>query len=257
MAERPNPQTGMTESVRAFPAEGSRRGALRGLTILLLSLLVGVPLVLIACAVFGRVEGVEFCPQDFSRRQFSYYEIPLVGIQVTAVYRTVQVRPVEKALLAERWISIQPPQRWDLIRGIRARRVVDPGDASILTRYLDALDPRGSHQWLGWSQDHPPLAQQLWPRVAEVARAGFYELVPDLMRAASRVSPETDHEQFAAALDQVLARSCQELADRYAAAGHPAAAGELYGLARARQPPDDAAKTRRKMDALRESSSAP
>ena len=40
-------------------------------------------LVFVVTVLFGAVHGVEFCPQTFERRSYSYYELPLVHIQMT------------------------------------------------------------------------------------------------------------------------------------------------------------------------------
>jgi len=41
----------------------------------------------VSVALFGMVVGEEFSPDKFARRSFIYYEIPLLGIQVSPVYR--------------------------------------------------------------------------------------------------------------------------------------------------------------------------
>ena len=43
--------------------------------------------VLLAIRMFGAVQGVEFSPDTFASRTFVYYEIPLIRVRVTGVYR--------------------------------------------------------------------------------------------------------------------------------------------------------------------------
>ena len=47
---------------------------------------------------FGRIQGEEFSPDVFRRREFSYYEIPLLGLQVWPITHTESTGPLENYL---------------------------------------------------------------------------------------------------------------------------------------------------------------
>src|SRR5262245_44901240 len=67
-------------------ANTARRTRPRWMTIVgwsILGALGATLLVFLATVTFGAVHGTEFCPQTFERRSYSYYELPLVHIQMT------------------------------------------------------------------------------------------------------------------------------------------------------------------------------
>src|SRR4051812_28097777 len=131
-------------------------------------------LVLTACAVvillvtfmFGSVRGHEFNPQTFDRRDFGFYEIPLIRLQVTPLYRTESTGDVETLLQAQKYVQPdlqaapdpQAPDVWRLISFRRSSYTPPPTDVQILIRYLDARDDKHNHYWHEWSVKHATLA---------------------------------------------------------------------------------------------------
>lgn len=146
--------------------------------------------------IFGRVSGEEFAPSEFKRRTFSYYEIPIVGIQVWPVKRFDVTGDVETDLVTNKIITPKTPKdpRWDLVLGYRGSTQVADGDANILVRYLDRLDGKGGRTWQTWTTDKPKLAKIFWPAIAKLAEEELYLFMPDLFEmaaAASDVTPES------------------------------------------------------------------
>jgi hypothetical protein len=225
----------MSPPTPARPATTPRGARRWGLLYLLLWLVLAVPILIVGTALFGYVEGIEFSPNDFSRRTFSFYEIPLLGIQATPIKRVSQTGPLEQFLVAQKWITVSQASTWDVVRARRGQHVIDPGTASILCHYLDAADPKGNHAWLVWSQAHGPQAAKLWPLVADLARNDLYAVIPDVMRAALEhvdLSPEP----FAAALQRLSADRCVTLGSWYAAQGDTPRARQCFQLALGHQP---------------------
>jgi hypothetical protein len=142
--------------------------------------------------VFGAVRGHEFAPDTFSRRDFRYYELPLVHLQVSPVRRTVKRNELCRHLIKTGLIAEKASvSRWDLVAAARGERQLSGGDASILWRYLEATDTDGISYWLRWTKQHPKLAKVLWPKVAQAAREELYVLIPEMFRAAwSREDPD-------------------------------------------------------------------
>jgi len=57
----------------------------------ILGILAATLLVFMLTLWFGGVHGTEFSPQTFERRSYSFYELPLVGVQVTAIHHVEQL----------------------------------------------------------------------------------------------------------------------------------------------------------------------
>ncbi len=135
--------------------------------------------------VFGSVQGQEFAPDTFARRDFSYYQLPLMQVQVSVVRRKDLGCELCRYMIDKGFISpASSASRWDLVATGRRGRLTQDGDALILCRYLDAVDAEGRPYWLGWTQDHPEMAKVLWPTIAQAARDRQYVLIPQLFRLA-------------------------------------------------------------------------
>ena len=144
---------------------------------------------------FGGVYGQEFSPDTFTRRDYVYYQIPLLGIQVTPVYRWPDTNALELHLTGKKLVpkSAAKKPRWDIVAITTAGSPTgSPGDANLLCSYLDTHDDEGVLVWLDWTKKHPKLAKTLWPAVAQVARDDRYAAVPDMIEAAMRAeTPES------------------------------------------------------------------
>lgn len=165
--------------------------------------------------IFGRVSGEEFSPHDFKRRTFSYYEIPVVGLQVWPVKRFDATGDVETELVAKKIIVPTTPKepRWDLVAGYRGTAQVADGDARILCHYLDRPDDQGSRTWLKWTTDKPKLAKVLWPWIAKLAEQELYLFMPDVFELAMGAT-ESDEgvKAFEQSLSDLLASKYHDFA---------------------------------------------
>src|SRR5262245_52966935 len=145
-------------------------------------------LVFVTTVLFGAVHGLEFCPQTFERRSYSYYELPIVRIQVTGERSEDLTGPTEQ-YVALKHITAAPSDKkdWHVLVGSRGTRLRRPGDAGILLQYLDATESDNAHRWVQWSNKNKPLAQLLWPAVQQLAVHNLYICVPDLFELAKTI----------------------------------------------------------------------
>ena len=136
---------------------------------------------LLATLMFGAVGGEEFCPDTFSRRSFLYYELPLVGLQITPIRRRDETQDLEKHLTKHNYVpSGKAAPQWHLVNSMRSGVSRVRGDAAILCEYLDANADKRDSYWKAWTEQHPELAKILWPAVAQTASRKLYFFVPDL-----------------------------------------------------------------------------
>jgi hypothetical protein len=190
--------------------------------------------VLIATAMFGGVHGKEFCPRTFERRSYSYYEIPLVGIQVTGEQHDDLTGDTEKAVVANKFIPAptSPKQDWHVLVGSRSTKLRRPGDAGLLMQYLDAEDADKNHRWLKWSNDHAELAKVFWPAVQQLALHKLYLFMPDLFDLAkTNDDPTKLKKELDLAVAQKLRELSQRLKDRGDDTGAASVLKEADGLA--------------------------
>jgi len=104
------------ETSSARPNDGRQRGnkVLFGI----LGTLGTIGVVVIATLLFGINTGEEFSPKTFARRSFFYYEIPLLGVQVTPVVRKDETSSFERSLRQDGYVKSAGParMRWDLVQ---------------------------------------------------------------------------------------------------------------------------------------------
>jgi len=145
--------------------------------------------IFLATVTFGAVHGTEFCPQTFERRSYAYYELPIVGIQVTGEKHEDKTGGTEMSLTANKLITPPPgaKQDWHVLIGSRGARLRRPGDAHILIEYLDAKESDDYHRWARWSESHATLAKVFWPGVQRLAIGEAYVYMPDLFDLAKSI----------------------------------------------------------------------
>lgn len=155
--------------------------------------------------LFGAVYGQEFSPATFTRRDYVYYQIPLMGIQITPVFRSMGTNDLETHLTVNRLVtkSTAKNPRWDtvVVHSLGAP-LGEPGDAYLLCAYLDASDGENDLVWLNWTKKHPKLAKTLWPAVAAAARDRQYVLIPDMIESAMQVGTPDELQRQ---LDRIVA----------------------------------------------------
>ncbi|MCR9117205.1 MAG: hypothetical protein NXI22_09710 [bacterium] len=201
-----------------------------------------------ACLVavpFGARNGVEFSPDTFESRTFSFMEIPFFETQVTSITHEDVTGNVASHLRTAGLIKVGKPSRWDLTSSNASSYGRAAYDAHLLVDSLDARNAEGDNVWLIWSQDHPKLAAILWVEVQSLAKENLYVAIPDLLRVAEQ-SETVD--QLQQNIDQVLAEKFRELGQWQASLGNHRQAAELFQRAIDR---GDASKATEKL--LRES----
>lgn len=177
-----------------------------------LGLFLSAVVVLLVLYGMGQVSGVEFSPDDFSRRSFSYNQMPWTDWVVVKKVYSDRTTDLEKSLTGDKLIRsvILKKKRWHLISEFGSSLVPDQCDARFLTGYLDKYDKDGNNYWDTWNTDYPKCAKVFWPEVADLARDEMYLKVADVMRVAMSVS-EDDPQPFQVELQTVLSDVYLEL----------------------------------------------
>lgn len=201
---------------------------------------------------FGHVQGTEFAPDGFSRREFVFYQIPLIQLQITPVVRWDVSNDLEGHLTRKKVVpSSNNPSRWDSVQ-VGMGSVTTNGEALILCNYLDATDEKGELVWLGWtkSSENAKKFKPFWKAIRQAAQLEAYFCVPDLFRIAAESS---DPITFQKQIDQLRLQRFTEAADDYAAVGDFQLADRFYTAAVEIGPGDEQlqekqAKTRALLD---------
>lgn len=157
----------------------------------------------------GPVAGREFNPDDFRQREFSFYEIPLLRLQITPIRR--RNSNSETAQFLRRNSLIDPrsgeTNRWDLVEITRGISGEIPADARLLVEQL-SLRRDGDGYWQIWSQRHPEHARRLWPVVQRLSRRELYLLLPPLFEMAQN---EGTADELSEAIRQYLRQQYSDL----------------------------------------------
>jgi hypothetical protein len=142
------------------------------------------------------VHGVEFCPQTFERRSYSYYELPIVRVQVTGERHEDLTSATEKYVTSEKYITPGSGKKdWHVLVGSQGTRLRRPGDAGILMKYLDAAESGDRRRWVHWSENHAELAKILWPAAQQLALSEAYVFVPDLFDLTKTIDCDEEFKQ--------------------------------------------------------------
>jgi hypothetical protein len=159
--------------------------------------LLGATLLLFVTTVlFGAVHGVEFCPQTFERRSYSYYELPLVRLQVTGERHEDLTGPTEQFVTSKNYVASSSAKRdWHVLVGSQGTRLRRPGDAGILIQYLDAAESGDRRRWVSWSEKYQGFAKTLWPAVQQLAQAEAYIFMPDLFDLTKTIDCDEEFKQ--------------------------------------------------------------
>jgi hypothetical protein len=203
MAETPLPHRRMpTTASSKSPRPWPRWLKITGWSIL--GVLGATLLVFLATVMFGGVHGTEFCPQTFERRSYSFYELPILHIQMTGERNDDLTGDTEKCITTNKFIPTptSPKKDWHVLVGSRGTRLRRPGDAGILLQYLDAEESSNVYRWVAWSDKNNELAKVLWPAVQRLAIREMYVFLPEVFDLAKTA---TDPKKFQADLDQFIA----------------------------------------------------
>lgn len=127
----------------------------------------------------GSMQGLEFSPDDFSSRSFSYTRLPWFEWVVSGLRYVDQSNSLQKSLVADGWITVKQaaPRTWHLV-GDRFQDPVSPDyDAQYLVRYLAY-----QAEWQDFNNRQAEKAKLFWPRVAQLARDEMYLYLPPIMQ---------------------------------------------------------------------------
>lgn len=207
-----------------------------------------IAVVAIVISTQGYVSGEEFSPTHFQTRKFSFYEIPLIQIQITPIKRTGSTP--RTATFVRQMGLITPhkgvPTTWHLVsisRGIGTT----PADADLLLDQL-RLDSKDDGYWRQWSIDHPARAKVFWPVIQKLAERELYIMMPHLFELAQVDQPP---QQLQQQMEDTLIRQYVGLIQDMDAAGRGDLAKQL--LAEAAQDYPDRAE----LKTLRPATSTP
>ena len=178
---------------------------------------------------FGQVSGTEFAPDSFKRRDYAYFRIPLVRLQITPVVRWDTSNDLENhvgrnSLKGRRKI---PAKRWD-VATVNSGTRREAGDAAILCNYLDTKNEDDEFLWLKWTKSDEARAKPLWLAVHDAAKIKAYVCIPVLFEIAEL---QEDAKQLADEIDQYMAKTLSSMADDRAALQEFERAEELYAAA--------------------------
>ena len=133
----------------------------------------------------GFVSGQEFSPTHFQQRDFSFYEIPLIHLQITPIKRSGSTPSTATYVRQNSLITPQTgaPTTWHLVSISRGLTGSTPADANLLIDQLK-LQTGTNEFWRKWSIDHPQHAKVLWPIIQKLAERELYILMPQLFELA-------------------------------------------------------------------------
>jgi hypothetical protein len=177
----------------------------------------------------GHVEGEEFSPTHFRSRTFSFYEIPIIHWQITPISRSTTTPSTAILLTQKKWITppATPPSIWHISSLRHGVGESKDDDAALLLRQL-RNGAGGSGSWSQWSQDHPELANVLWPTIAKLAERELYVLMPRLLEI---VRPITSVEPLRVTIAGYLRQEYRSLIRDMRAAGRDDLADALLAEA--------------------------
>ena len=162
-----------------------RKPKLRKWTILFSILGISL-IVFVVIRTQGNVRGQEFSPTHFLARDFSFYEIPFLHIQITPIHRSGVGIPTAGYVRQNGLIKTPKgvPEEWDLVQLSRGLSGTTTADAELLIHHLQLDSAGGSAFWKTWSADNKEQATVLWPVVQRLAERELYILIPAVFELA-------------------------------------------------------------------------
>jgi len=179
-----SPPSGKADSGAAAKGRKTSDQTVKGLIIAGATLLLAL-VTLFVIRIQGYVSGSEFSPTHFQQRDFEFYEIPLLRLQITPIWRMASTPRAANYLRQKSMITapLGQPTYWHLVSISRGLHGATTTDAKLLIDQLQ-LKANGKFHWQTWSTDHPNLAATLWPTVQRLAKRELYFLIPSLFEIA-------------------------------------------------------------------------
>ena len=198
----------------------------------------------------GQVTGEEFSPDDFSRRQFSYNIVPIFNICIKGIEHHDKTPVLEQTLLndgllgeigegnssadvdaASQAAAPAKQKRWHLVRDSASNLESRDFDANLLIRFLDLYDSEYESIWIKFNEDHPDLASEFWPIVADMARHYLYVELTEIMAKATVIDSESV-DDFRDFMKSHASKAFDKLATKKMEAGDPGSAQVLFDKSR-------------------------
>ncbi len=184
----------------------------------------------------GYVSGQEFSPTHFQQRDFSFYEIPLIHLQITPIRRSGSTPATAVYIRQNSFIKNYTgvPHTWHLVSISRGLTGSTDANAKLL---LDPLkfQQAGSAYWRQWTIDHAKHGHILWPVIQMLAQRELYILMPELFELAQLGQTP---EQFDSNMNRFLQDQYLRLVQDMKAAGRAELAGQLLDEALSDFPDD-------------------
>ncbi len=201
----------MSTSVSNSTAKPRKRKSKLRIWVSVLGGLFAIVIVGIVVRTQGRVSGVEFTPTHFQQREFSFYEIPILHLQITPIKRRSSTPATALYLRQNSLVKIAkgPPtdDSWHVVsvsRGLAGQR---PIDAKLLVDQLEA-QPQSDPFWEKWSIDNPEHAKVLWPVIQKLAQRELYVLIPKVFELARQ---DSQPDELAERIDEYLRQEYSQL----------------------------------------------
>ena len=179
----------------------------------------------------GKIKGEEFSPDDFTRRKFSYNVMPFFGYVVSGIKYDDSTKPFESSLSLDGFIGgAGESKKWHLIWDSVSNQDSSDFNAKLLVDYLDLTDQNYRSIWFQWNTEHPKLAIEFWPVIAELAREDLYLDVADMMHKALSLQKDSSEQQFQSFLWERACSAINKKANSAIAAGQMQEAVRIFTI---------------------------
>lgn len=163
-------------------------------------------------AVSGRVQGIEFSPDGFQQRHFSYNK-PILS-QVGFWYSSWPENRFAHELFQLKVCPIRQAKTWHLASdNVTSIRSVDR-HAEMLTNLLSTRKNDTDLYWIEWSKDHLPQAKKFWPLIQRLSFDKQYVVIPLVFRKAQELEG-LPADQFDTELRKVIAEELALMIEEY------------------------------------------
>ncbi len=153
------------------------RGLLIGTVIFILCGLMAIPMFIFNAGI----QGQEFSPQLFQKREFTYRRFPGTKIRLGKTKLTPGISPCSTNILSH--LSLKDKVDWH-VSTVQQGSLTKELGPKILIDHLTSTNADGAQVWDAWSFKNSVHAAVLWPIVQQAAIFELYSCVPDLLRSA-------------------------------------------------------------------------
>lgn len=130
---------------------------------------------------WATISGVEFSPNTFQTRSFSYSRIPGTQMRLSKTKLGTLSSPTSTDIL-KHLPTLNRPQEWHV--ATIASWGSERHAANVLIEAFRQRDASGMDVWSEWSTKNPNVAAMFWPLVQQVAFQQLYSCIPELLEIA-------------------------------------------------------------------------